>query len=220
MSEAENGIAPVAKPLRRHVLLLGDVLLDAYAGIDKSPGKFEDAILPRSRTPWKLTVIPWAELEQTSPSLPADATHAMLFIEGNHAIEQSGLLDGQGDIQAMVERLSLAADEFERKFERMIQVAQAARLLIMACTMFPPNHRNPQRQRAAYAALAIFNDRITKRAAEAKAALIDLRLTCNESGDYDKPTLLSRSGVQKIANVVRFAMYELDAGARRCEVFF
>src|SRR5476649_270185 len=139
MSETDIGKSPAAKPLRRHVLLLGDVLLDAYAGIDKAPGKFEDAILPRSRNPWKLTVIASAELEQNGASLPADATHAMIFIEGNHAIEESGLLDGEGEIKAMVKRLSLAADDFEREFVRLIQVAQVARLVIMACTMYPPN---------------------------------------------------------------------------------
>jgi hypothetical protein len=31
---------------------------------------------------------------------------------------------------------------------------------------------------------------------------------------------LSKSGLQKAANVVRFAMLELDAGARRSQVFF
>jgi hypothetical protein len=61
---------------------------------------------------------------------------------------------------------------------------------------------------------------VTKRAAEARVSLIDLRLICNEPGDYDKPTQLSRSGLNKIANVVRYAMFELDAGARRSEVFF
>ena len=29
--------------------------------------------------------------------LPRGATHAMIFIEGNHVIEQSGLLDGRLD---------------------------------------------------------------------------------------------------------------------------
>ena len=99
-------------------------------------------------------------------------------------------------------------------------MAQAARLVIMVCTMFQPNYKDPARQRTACAALAVFNDRVTKRAAEARVALIDLRLACNEPDDYDRPTLLSKSGVQKVANVIRFAMFELDAGARRSEVFF
>ncbi len=69
-------------------------------------------------------------------------------------------------------------------------------------------------------ALALFNDRVTKRAAAAHVALIDLRLACDEPEDYDRPTLLSKSSVQKVAKVVRFVMYELESGTRRTEVFF
>jgi hypothetical protein len=227
MSEpaSENPSTPsAAEPaLFRHVVLLGDVLLEAYSTIDKTPGKFEDAVLPGTRHPWKLSVVSAAEVERAGPALalPRDATHAMIFIEGNHAIEQSGLLDSRpGAYGQTLQQLSLAADEFERTLDRLIHVAQAARLVIMVCTMFPPNYKDPLRQRIACAALAVFNDRVTKRAAAARVALIDLRLVCNEPEDYGTPTLLSKSGVQKVANVIRFAMYELDVGARRSEVFF
>jgi hypothetical protein len=208
----------------RHVVLLGDALLDAYSSIDKSPGRFEDELLPGTGSQWKISVVSPSEAERAGPSLalPGDATHALIFIEGNHAIEQSGLLDrpahAHGDT---LEQLSLAADEFERRLQQLIHVAQAARLIIMVCTMYAPHYKkNALRQRSASAALAVFNDRVTKRAAEAGAALIDLRLICNEPGDYDKPTQLSKSGLQKAANVIRFAMFELDAGARRSEVYF
>jgi hypothetical protein len=214
--------APGRAPYR-HVVLLGDALLEAYSSIDKAPGKFEDALLPGTRDQWKISVVSAAEVERAGPALvlPRDATHAIIFIEGNHAIEQSGLLHSRPDAYGQtLEQLSLAADEFERTLARLIHVAQAARLVIMACTMFQPNYKDPVRQRTACAALAVFNDRVTKRAAQARVALIDLRLICNEADDYAKPTLLSRSGLQKAANVIRFAMFELDAGARRSEVFF
>ena len=213
--------APVRQ--QRHVVLLGDALLDAYHSIDKTPGKFEDALLPGTRDQWKISVISAAKIERAGPSLalPRDATHALIFIEGNHAIEHSGLLDAGADaFGQQLEHLSLAADEFERTIDRLIQAAQAARLVIMVCSMFQPRYKDASRQRAACAALAVFNDRLTRRVAEERLELIDLRLICNEDDDYDKPTQLSRSGLQKAANVIRFAMFELDAGARRGEVFF
>jgi hypothetical protein len=227
MSESYNqkpsaASAPGRGPLR-HVVLLGDALLDAYSSIDKTPGKFEDALLPGTRDQWKISVVSAAEVERAGPTLvlPRDATHAIIFIEGNHAIEQSGLLDSRPDTYGQkLEQLSLAADEFEHTLARLIHAAQAARLVIMVATMFTPNYKDPVRQRTACAALAVFNDRVTKRAAEARVSLIDLRLICNEPEDYDKPTQLSKSGLQKAANVIRFAMFELDAGARRSEVFF
>ena len=222
-SQKPSAISASGRGMFRHVVLLGDALLDAYSSIDKTPGKFEDALLPGTRNQWKISVVSAAEVERAGPalSLPRDATHAIIFIEGNYAIEQSGLLHGRpGAYGQTLEQLALAADEFERTIERLIHVAQAARLVIMVCTMFQPNYKDPVRQRTACAALAVFNDRVTKRAAEARVSLIDLRLICNEPEDYDKPTQLSQSGLQKAANVIRFAMLELDAGARRSEVFF
>jgi len=207
----------------RHVVLLGDALLDAYRSIDKTPGKFEDALLPGTRDQWHISVVSAAEVERAGSSLvlPKDATHAIIFIEGNYAIEQSGMIHDRPEACAQtLEQLALAADEFERTLERLIRLAQAARLVIMVCTMFQPNYKDPVRQRAACAALAVFNDRVTKRAAAARVALIDLRLICNEPDDYDKPTQLSKSGLQKAANVIRYAMFEVDAVARRAEVFF
>lgn len=207
----------------RHVVLLGDALLEAYISIDKTPGEFEDALLPGTRNQWKISVVSAAEVERAGSALalPKDATHAIVFIEGNHAIEQSGLLHNPRDARGRtLEQLALAADEFERTLKQLIQVAQAARLVIMVCTMFTPNYKDPVRQRTACAALAVFNDRVTKRAAEARVALIDLRLICNEPEDYDKPAQLSQSGLQKAANVIRYAMFELDAGTRRSEVFY
>lgn len=215
--------APAPGRQFRHVVLLGDALLEAYHSIDKTPGKFEEALLPGTRDQWKISVISAARIERAGPSLslPRDATHALIFIEGNHAIEQSGLLDADAEAFGQtLEQLSLAADEFERTLDRLIHVAQAARLVIMVCTMFHPHYKDASRQRAACAALAVFNDRVTKRVAEARLALIDLRIICSEDDDYDKPTQLSKSGLQKAANVIRFAMFELDAGSRRGEVFF
>jgi len=222
-SQKPSAASARRRGLLRHVVLLGDALLDAYSSIDKTPGEFEEALLPGTRTQWKISVVSAAEIERAGLSLvlPEDATHAIIFIEGNHAIEQSGLLHSRPDAYGQkLDQLALAADEFERTLARLIHVAQAAHLVIMVCTMFQPNYKDPLRQRTACAALAVFNDRVTKRAAEARVALIDLRLICNEPEDYDKPTLLSKSGLQKAANVIRFAMFELDAGTRRCEVFF
>jgi hypothetical protein len=222
-SQKPSAASASGRGRRRHVVLLGDALLDAYSSIDKTPGEFEDALLPGTRDQWTISVVSAAEVERAGPALvlPGDATHAIIFIEGNHAIEQSGLLHSRPDAYGQtLEQLSLAADEFEHTIERLIHVAQSARLVIMVCTMFQPNHKDRVRQRTACAALAIFNDRVIKRAAEARVSLIDLRLICNEPEDYDNPTQLSQSGLQKAANVIRFAMLELDAGARRSEVFF
>ncbi len=218
-----SGASPRGYGPARHVVLLGDALLEAYSSIDKSPGRFEEDLLPGSRDQWQISVVSAAEVERARSRsvLPKGATHAIIFIEGNHAIEQSGLLQNPADASGpTLERLSLAADEFERTLAQLIHAAQSAHLTIMVCTMFAPNYKDALRQRMACAALAVFNDRVTKRAAEARVAVIDLRLICSDAEDYDAPTRLSKFGLQKAANVIRYAMFELDAGTRRSEVFF
>ena len=68
--------APGRGPVR-HVVLLGDALLEAYSSIDKTPGQFEDALLPGTRNQWKISVVSAAEAEHAGPGmvLPRDATH-------------------------------------------------------------------------------------------------------------------------------------------------
>ena len=122
-SQNPSAVPAPGRVPHRHVVLLGDVLLEAYSDIDKSPGNFESDVLPRTRHRWKLSVVSAAEVERAGPALvlPGDATHAIIFIEGNHAIEQSGLLHGQPDAYGQtLEQLSLAADEFERTLARLM----------------------------------------------------------------------------------------------------
>ena len=216
--------APTSKPrAQRHVVILGDVLLEAYSSIDQTPGEFEDALLPGTRDQWKVSFVSAAEVARAGAAavLPADATHAVIFIEGNHAIEQSGLLAADGLTGARtLELLSLAPDEFERTLGRLIHAAQSAKVANVVCTMYPPRYKAALRQRIARAALAIFNDRVIQRAAAARVALADLGLICTEDEDYDLPTRLSKSGVQKLCNVIRYVLFELEEGLRRSEIFY
>jgi hypothetical protein len=49
---------------------------------------------------------------------------------------------------------------------------------------------------------------------------VDLRLVCDEDGDYASETLLSRAGVRKVANVARSALYEISREPGRTRVYF
>jgi len=81
-------------------------------------------------------------------------------------------------------------------------------------------HEEPSRQRTAAAALAIFNDRVLRQAVAAKLSVVDLRIVCDEESDYASETLLSRTGVRKVANVGRAALYEVSREPGRTRVYF
>ena len=203
----------------RHLALLGDALQN----IDLGSGEIESALVPRPRNPWKLTVL------QALPTLrrghvreiPEDATHVVISIEGAWAIEASGLLQGgTHTISEALETLCTAADEFECILAGMIAAAQETGLPTVVCTLVPARYVKPAQHRVAATALAIFNDRVLRRAFAARLPIVDLRMVCDEDGDYASETLLSRAGVRKAANVIRAALYEVSVLAERTRVYF
>lgn len=204
----------------RHVVVFGDGL----QGLERvqQPGALEGKLLPERREPWTLTVLPASEVARSSrPAIPDDATHVVISIEGNRAIASSGLLLGHpATFTDGLARLSFAADQFEATVEALVRSAKATRLPCVICTMCPPRYPEPVRQRAAVAALTIFNWRIFRRALEAGIAIVDLRNACGESSDYADHTLLSKSGLQKCAHIVWRALWEVSRGGARTEVFW
>jgi hypothetical protein len=203
----------------QHLVLLGDALQN----IDLGEGTLESALVPKPRNPWKLTVLQAPEVLEQGPAraIPMDATHIGIAIDGGWAIETSGLLKGSAQsISSALEALASAADEFENIFARLIAAALETRLPTIICTLVPARHFEPARQKAAAAALAIFNDRILRRAFAARLSIVELRLVCDETGDYSNATLLSRAGVRKVANVARAALYEISLEPGRTRVYF
>ena len=200
----------------RHLVLLGDALQN----IDLGDGKRESALVPQPRNPWKLTVL---EVPEQGPvrAIPRDATHVGIALDGGWTIEASGLLKGGAkSIEGALETLAAAADEFESVFTRLIDAALETGLPTIVCTLVPARHLEPARQQVAAAALAIFNDRILKRAFVAGISIVELRLVCDEDSDYASETLLSRTGVRKVANVARSALYEISQEPGRTRVYF
>ncbi len=212
----EDGSAP---DVIRHLVLLGDALQNIDMGMDPA----EAVLVPRPRNPWKLTVLeaPHVLERGWSRAIPLDATHIGICVDGGWAIEASGLLQGRTQsVSEALEMLAAAADQFEEIFAKLVESALEAGLPTVVCTLVPSRHEEPSRQRAAAAALAIFNDRILRQAVAAKLSVVDLRFVCDEDGDYASETLLSRAGVRKVANVGRAALYEVSREPGRTRVYF
>ena len=211
------------EPTIRHVVLIGDGLGNLAGIRGRGAGALEGKLRPGADQSWKITILPADDLIRRPPLLefPADATHVLISIEGNRAIENSGLLASQpASYQEGLARLSFAADQFEDVVERLVNVARATRLPTVLCTMWLPRYPEPVRQRAAAAALAIFNDRILRRAVEARISIVDLRGVPTEAGDYADQTLMSKAGLQKAASVVWRALHEVSRGEPRTEIFY
>ena len=203
----------------RHLVLLGDALQN----IDLGKGQAEDTLVPRPRNPWKLTVLQPPEVLRQGRvrAIPAGVTHIGICIDGGWAIETSGLLQGYAlTIGEALDALARAADEFESMFARLIAAAAEAGVPTIVCTLVPARYTEPSQQRVAATALAIFNDRILRRAVAAHLSIVELRLVCDEDSDYASATLLSHAGVRKVANVARSALYDVSRNPGRTRVYF
>jgi len=203
----------------RHLVLLGDALQN----IDLGKGQAEDTLVPRPRNPWKLTVLQPPEVLRQGRvrAIPSEVTHIGICVDGGWAIETSGLLKGRAQsIQDALDTLAAAADEFENMFARLVAAAAEAGVPTIVCTLVPARYVEASQQRVAATALAIFNDRILRRAIAARLSIVELRLVCDEDGDYASETLLSHAGVRKVANVARSALYDISRNPGRTRVYF
>ena len=197
---------PEASQPLRHIVLFGDGMNELQrVQQERGPGGLEGRLLPNDPEPWKLTLLSADRVVRRSlvAEIPHDATHIVISIEGNRAIQNSGLLQtAPQSYEEALSRLSYAADEFDREVRTLIGAARSAGLPSVVCIMYPPHYAEPVHQRAATTALAIFNDRIIQRAAEAEMALVDLRGICSSDDDYADETQLSGSGLRKAAQLI------------------
>ena len=97
--------------------------------------------------------------------------------------------------------LEQAQRRFAAEYRDMLEGVLARGLPIAVCTIYdtPPSAAN---HRIIRTALSLFNDEITRAAFSHGLPLIDLRLICNEEGDYANPIEPSVQGGEKMARAI------------------
>jgi hypothetical protein len=189
-----------------HVVLLGDSIFDNAAYVGGSPDVVRQV---REALPFNcdasLLALDGAVTRGVHDQLrrlPRDATHLAVSVGGNDALGASDLL-GQSvaDVAEALSLLENAQSRFARDYREMAQAVLAAGLPTAFCTIYDTPPSSPD-QRIVRTALALFNDVITRTAFAARAALIDLRLICDEDEDYANPIEPSARGGAKIAAAI------------------
>ena len=190
-----------------HVVLLGDSVFDN--GVYVAPGP--DVIRQlRSRLAGGgaanlLAVdghVTRDVLARQLPRLPSDATHLVLSVGGNDALQESSVLgEAARSVADAVERLASARDRFRSAYEQVLDALVASGLPTAVCTIYDTNYPEPQR-RLVVAALTLFNDVIARAAFQRGLALLDLRLTCADRDSYANPIEPSVRGGERITAAI------------------
>jgi hypothetical protein len=192
--------------LMNHVVLLGDSIFDNGRYVVPGPSVIDQL---RTRLPkdWCATLIAkdgavTEEIEKQLARFPADATHLIVSVGGNDALEQSAaLLDESGTPMGLLSRMADIRAEFQQVYRRMLQSVRACGKPTAVCTVYDSV---PGLERRELTGLCLFNDAILREAFRLSIPVIDLRFVCTDRDDYAKssPIEPSVAGGAKIARVI------------------
>lgn len=189
-----------------HLVLLGDSIFDNHAYVPNGPAVIDHvrSLLPESQ---QATLVARdgdmvKHIEEQLLYVPDDATHLVLSIGGNDALEAIEVLSRPADtVRTAVLHLNGIRQEFRRAYRAMLWLTLSLKKPLALCTIYDgvPN-LSPELQTT----LCIFNDTIVREAHAAKVPVIDLRNVCTENADYSElsPIEPSGQGGGKIASAI------------------
>lgn len=208
-----------------HIVLLGDSVFDNAAYVAAGAPDVVKQLRQRLPDGWKATLLAvdgsvTRDVQRQAAQIPRDATHLILSCGGNDALGHMGLLDEPArSMTEALTRLAEAGANFQQHYRAMLDALLCTDLPLGVCSIYYPRFPDPQLQRLAVTALTIFNDAIIREVFARRIPLLDLRLICDEDGDYANPIEPSARGGEKIAAAIERLAAEHDFTRHRTEVF-
>jgi len=190
-----------------HVLLLGDSIFDNAAYVGGGPDVVTQLrpLLPQG---WQATLravdgAVTSGVPRQVQQLPPGSSHLVVSVGGNDALRYSGVLDeGARSVAGAVNLLAEVREQFQREYRAMLDAVLAKKLPTAVSTIYDARYPDPLRQRLVVTGLTLFNDVITREAFTRGLPLLDLRLICDEAGDYANPIEPSVQGGAKISAAI------------------
>ncbi len=190
-----------------HIVLLGDSVFDNQSYVGKAPDVTTQlrAAVP---TGWRVSLLAAdggtvASVTRQIERLPDDASHLIVSAGGNDALERAHLLDAPS--RSVAESLLLlagAADIFKRDYQRMLDALSSVGRAFALCTIYDPRFEDAVQRKLSTTGLMLFNDAIIRESAAHGLPILDLRLICNDDGDFANPIEPSSRGGAKIAAAI------------------
>jgi hypothetical protein len=208
-----------------HVILLGDSVFDNSAYVGRGEPDVVRQLRGRLPAGWGATLAAvdgavTGSVPRQLERIPPGATHLVVSVGGNDALRRQDVLGAPArSVAEALLALAEVRDGVARGYRAMLEAVLARGLPTAICTIYDPRFPDPARQRVAVAALALFNDIITREAFARGLPLVDLRLVCSEDADYANPIEPSARGGAKIAGAIAGLVTGHDFARRRSEVF-
>ena len=198
-----------------HVVLLGDSIFDNAAYTRGAPDVVTHlrSLLPSG---WQATLCAVdGATSRVLPSqltcVPRDASHLVIAIGGNDALQNSDLLSKRVTSSAQaLEAFDDRLTTFERTYRSAIRDAMALRCSTVICTIYN-GALEPERATIARVGLMMFNDVILRTAIDFGLDALELRAICTEPADYANPIEPSGQGGLKIARAIARAVGATNA---------
>ena len=208
----------------KHVVLLGDSIFDNKAYVGDGPDVIEQvgAALPDG---WTATLV--ARDGATTPdikgqikTMPSDATHLVVSVGGNDALQEKALIEEKArSVAEVLDKLAKIKAAFKKSYGARLDGVVARKLPTAVCTIYEARYQDPTTRKIAGAGLTIFNDVIMREAFARGVPVIDLRLIFDDDEDYANDIEPSVKGGAKIARAIATLLTTHDFTRRRSEIY-
>jgi lysophospholipase L1-like esterase len=196
-----------AAPAAGNVVLLGDSIFDNGAYTRGKPDVLAQMLrsLPQG---WTCSLLArdgatTAGVAAQLARLPPAATHLVLSVGGNDALQRQTILQARaGSVAEGIDLLGDAVGQFESAYRKVAQACLAYHLPLVVCTIYNGNFADPAYRKIVRSAVALFDDAIIRTAIEHRLTVIDLRAVCANAEDYANPIEPSSTGAAKIARAI------------------
>jgi len=200
-ARAEKGTA------MKHVVLLGDSSFDNKAYVGGGPDVIEQLgqMLPSG---WTATLAArdgsgTGAIEDQLENAPSDATHLVISVGGNDALQEKDLIEKEADsVAEVLDKLAKIRASFKKDYAEMLDEVLARRLPTAVCTIYEARYPDPTTRAIAATGLGVFNDVILREAFSRGLPVIDLRLIFDSDADYANDIEPSVAGGAKIARAI------------------
>ena len=216
-ARAEKGAA-------MNVVLLGDSIFDnkAYVGDGPDVIKQLGALLPAGSTATLAARdgSTTADIETQLAAMPSDATHLVVSVGGNNALEEKGLIEEKAhSVAEVLDKLAKIKAAFKKDYAAMLEGVLARKLPTAICTIYEARYQDPMTRAIAATGLSVFNDVILREAFSRGLPVIDLRLVFVDDADYANDIEPSVQGGAKIAKAIATVVTMHDFKQRRSVVY-